>query len=51
MDKKVTDRLAFQRKIALVIGMGLILLMLYYAFLLPEVADCNAYYEKEFVAY
>ena len=51
MDKTEANRLAFRQKIAMVIGGGLIIMMGYYAFLVPEVADCNTYYEEEFETY
>lgn len=51
MEQKQTDRVAFRQKIALLIGGGILIMMVYYAFLVPEVADCNSYYEKEFAEY
>lgn len=37
---------AFRQKIALIIGVFVLALMVKLVFLLPEVADCNAYYEE-----
>jgi len=51
LEQKQADRLAFRQKIAILIGGGLIIMMGYYAFLVPEVAECNAYYEEEFETY